>query len=74
MLNNNSEVVNFLTIYRPWFNSIIYPLTGLQIFTNLLRCPSCSFCFFYSSKLLQMLNKRHTGNSFVFVDNESNEV
>lgn len=23
MLNNNSEVVNFLTIYRPWFNSII---------------------------------------------------
>ena len=35
MLNNSSEVVNFLTIYRPWFNAIIYPLTGLQIFTNL---------------------------------------
>ena len=28
MLNNSSEVVNFLTIYRPWFNAIIYPLTA----------------------------------------------
>ena len=37
MLNNNSEVVNFLTIYRPWFNAIIYPLTGLQIFYKSIK-------------------------------------